>query len=227
MSVYYYLTSSYNLNFSNLNFLETGASDFGLDTKEFRLTNNCYYIEPIKESYYNLLKQSNIIKENVFNYAVHDYCGKTEFMLTSHGGNSSYNHSIEHMNELIHVHKSNFTKITVDTITYKSFIEDCINKNIDILILDVEGCEEIILNSFKNLNIDQLPKIICIECGYSWIERKKLLLELGYKIDFYGFNNCYLSFGDIKKNTVNIQKHNLSNKQFNWCDKTIYINELL
>lgn len=78
--------------------------------------------------------------------------------------------------------------------------------NIDILILDIEGHECVVLNTFRELTLEQLPKIICIECGYDWLERKKILIELGYILDFYEFNNCYLSHStcNITKNSNNI-----------------------
>lgn len=227
-SVYNYITRSYNLEYNNLNILECGASDLAIDTKPFRLTNNCYYIEADPNSVeYFKINAPNVTLNNVFNYALHNFNGETTFTLTSHGGNSSYNHSEEHKNELINHYNSSFTDIKVKTITFKKFIEHKIKTNIDILVLDVEGCETIILETFKELNNNQLPKIICIECGYEWEQKKKLLLELGYTLDFYGFNNCYASFGDIHKNTDNIQENNLNNKSFIWYGNTLYINDLL
>jgi hypothetical protein len=85
------------------------------------------------------------------------------------------------------------------------------------------------LNTFRELTIQQLPKIICIECGYDWIERKKILLELGYVLDFYEFNNCYLSHSTYKvsKNSENINNINEKNKRFVWCKNIIYENELI
>ena len=227
-SVHTYITNAYDLNYVNLNILECGASDRALDTEAFRLTNNCYYIEPIPESVAHLKQNApNINHNNIFNYALHNYCGETVFTLTSHGGNSSYNHSNEHIDELVNQHKSTFTTITVQTITFKHFILNKIMTNIDILVLDVEGCELIILESFKDLTANQLPKILCIEVGYDWDERKKVLLELGYTLDFYGFNNCYASFGQINKRVDAIKQFNLENRSFVWYGKTLYTNELL
>lgn len=228
LSVYEYITQSYDLEYNNLNILECGASDLGIDTKSFRLTNNCYYIEPVIESFkYLKANAPNINPNNIFNYALHNFNGETTFTLCSHGGNSSYNHSENHKNELINKHNASFTDIKVKTITFKTFIEKKIKKNIDILVLDVEGCESIILESFKELNTNQLPKIICIECGYEWEQRKKLLVELGYKLDFYGFNNCYASIGDINKHVDKIKKFNLANKSFTWYGKVLYTNDIL
>ena len=227
-SVYHYITESYDLKYNNLNILECGASDLALDTKPFRLTNNCYYIEPVPESVEYLKKYApDISNNNIFNYALHNFNGETTFTVTSHGGNSSYNHSEEHKNELINHYNSSFTDIKVKTITFKKFIEEKIKKNIDILVLDVEGCESIILESFKELTANQLPTIICIECGYEWERKKKLLIELGYNLDFYGFNNCYASFGDINKHRDIIKQFNLDNKSFVWYGKTLYTNDLL
>lgn len=227
-SVYEYITGAYDLQYVNLNMLECGASDLAIDTEPFRLTNNCYYIEPVPESV-EYLKQNapNVNVNNVFNYALHNYCGETTFKVSSHGGNSSYNHSQDHKDELIRYHNATFKDITVKTITFKKFIEDKIMTNIDILVLDVEGCESIILESFKELTTNQFPKIICIECGYEWNEKKQILLDLGYTIDFYGFNNCYASYGEINKRTNVVKEFNLANKKFVWHGKTLYTNDLI
>ena len=68
------------------------------------------------------------------------------------------------------------------------------------MILDVEGHECTILNTFFDLDVTELPKIICIEAGYDWNERKQILLKLGYVLDFYEFNNCYLSHSTFNCN---------------------------
>lgn len=131
------------------------------------------------------------------------------------------------MDELINIRNSSFSKCIVPATTYKNYIENIIKKNIDILILDVEGHECTILKTFNELRIDQLPSIICIECGYDWNVRKNILLELGYNIDFYEFNNCYLSHlsRNIQKNIINIDQINRNNPRFVWCNRTIYEND--
>ena len=114
-------------------------------------------------------------------------------------------------------------------ITYKHFIQDIIKTTIDILILDVEGHECTILNTFYDLDLAQLPKIICIECGYDWLDRKKILLSLGYVLDFYEFNNCYLSHStyNCNKNISQMNKFNVANKKFIWNNYLVYDNELI
>ena len=58
---------------------------------------------------------------------------------------------------------------------------------VDVVHLLYEQSEKKI--PMKELDISELPKFIAIEAGYDWEERKKLLFELGYNIDFYQFNN--------------------------------------
>jgi len=217
------LQLTYNINFNNLNILECGASE-AQETKDFCNTNNCYYIEALYSDY-KKLKQLNY---NVYFYALSNSNDILSFYITSHPGNSSLSHSELHKQELIG-YNSTITKVNVPGITYKNFIENVIKTNIDILILDVEGHECAILNTFFELDISQLPKIICIECGYDWIERKKILLKLGYNLDFYEFNNCYLSHStyNCNKNIPQMNAFNQFNKKFIWQNNIIYENELV
>jgi FkbM family methyltransferase len=216
------LLDCYDININNTTFLECGAH-FGEETSYINsiVPQNCFYIEanPTDFKYLN--------KVNKYNYALTDYNGDIEFTVTSHGGNSSVCHSQEHIDEL-RSYGSTFQKIKVPCITYQYFIEKIINKKINILILDIEGHENVILNHMKTLNIEYLPDIIVIECGYDWTDRKISLKELGYTIDFYNFNNCYLSHtkSNIHKKNNNINLQNKNNKNFIWSNKIIYENEL-
>jgi FkbM family methyltransferase len=217
------LQQTYNIDFNNLNLLECGAGA-AQETQDFCKTNNCYYIEANYPEYQELKR----LNYNVYYYALSDSNENLSFTVTSHGGNSSLSHSELHKKELID-RQSTFTEVTVPGITYKNFIQNIIKNNIDILILDVEGHECTILNTFFELDISQLPKIICIECGYNWIERKEILLKLGYNLDFYEFNNCYLTHStyNCKKNIPQINILNQCNKKFIWMNNLIYENELV
>ena len=219
-----FLKFAYKLNFQGLNILECGGCS-AEESAELARDNNCYYIEANPEEY-RILKQNN---ENVSFLALTDNNDTVEFTITTHRGNSSISHSKEHLNELINIQHSNFSKCVVPATTYKNYIENIIKTNIDILILDVEGHECTILKTFNELRIDQLPSIICIECGYDWNERKKILLSLGYDIDFYEFNNCYLSHSsrNIQKNAKNINKINMDNPTFVWYGHTVYNNDVI
>jgi FkbM family methyltransferase len=211
------------MEFFKLNILECGACAAD-ETDEFITTNNCYYIEASLQDYIKL-KNENY---NVVHYALTDIDNSNiEFTITSLRGNSSVNHSEIHKHELIADFNSSFTKTTVPATTYKNYIENIIKTNIDILVLDIEGHECAVLNTFYELEKEQLPKIICIEAGYDWLERKKILLDLGYVIDFYEFNNCYLSHSTcvIEKNVESMQMFNNNNKKLIWNDRVIYENE--
>jgi FkbM family methyltransferase len=223
MKVSEILQQTYIINYNNLNILECGGGA-AQETNNLCGTNNCYYIEANYPEYQELKR----LNYNVYYYALTDKNENLSFTVTSHGGNSSVSHGELHKKELID-RKSTFTEVIVPGITYKNFIENIIKNNIDILILDVEGHECTILKTFFELDVSQLPKIICIECGYDWIERKTILLKLGYTLDFYEFNNCYLSLSscNIKKNLHNIKLYNEKNKNFIWLNQVIYKNELV
>jgi len=217
------LQKTYNIDFNNLNILECGTGTV-LETKILNNTNNCYYIEANYEDYKKLYD----LKYNVYNYALTNINENICFTITSHDGNSSVCHSELHKQELLN-YNATFVDVNVPGITYKNFIQNVIKTNIDILILDVEGHECTILNTFYDLDIIELPKIICIEAGYDWIERKKILLKLGYILDFYEFNNCYLSHSTYKcnKNISEMNNFNQNNKKFIWRDNLIFENELI
>lgn len=216
------LQKSYNINFTNLNILECGAGA-AQETKDFCEKNNCYYIE----AHYLEYEELKRLNYNVYHYALSNTNDTLCFTITSHGGNSSLCHSELHKQELTNCYNSTFTEVSVPGITYKNFIENVIKTNIDILILDVEGHECTILNTFFELDVSQLPKLICIECGYDWIQRKEILLKLGYNLDFYEFNNCYFSHSTFhcEKNVSQINAFNQSNPKFIWNNYVIYENE--
>lgn len=222
-----YIKQVYNYKFENLNFLECGANKEGNETLPFVKNNNCYYIEANPEDY-NILKQKSYINNNnIFNVALSNYCGETSFTISTHPGNSSIKHSENHYNELVNNYKSTFHNITVPCITYQHFIDNVICKPIDFLVLDIEGHETYILETMLSLPVEKLPKFICIEAGYDWLERKKLLLELEYNIDFYNYNNVFLTHNtlNVEKNIDLIKQINKKYPNFIWHGKLIFEND--
>jgi FkbM family methyltransferase len=221
-----FLYQAYIFEFKNLNILECGSHSCGSETSTFRNNNNCYYIEANPEDYYNMLNQKDVKRENIFNFALSDSCGDISFTITSWPGNSSVNHSKEHYDELIK-YNSKFSVITVPCYTYEYFLDNIIKNTIDLLVLDIEGHESKVLNTMLSLPSEKLPKILCIEAGYDWQIRKNLLLKLGYIIDFYEFNNVFLTHKtfNVTKNIEVIRNINKSNPKFIWHDMIIFEND--
>ena len=221
-----FLSQVYNFNFTNLNSLECGSHKDGNETSMLRSSNNCYYIDANPKDYTQMLKQTNVDKNNIFNFALSDKCGTVSFNVTSWEGNSSIEHSTLHKQELLR-YGSTFNTITVPCFTYEYFINNIIKKPIDILVLDIEGHECNVLNTFFSLSTEQLPKIICIEAGYNWDERKQLLLNLGYILDYYAYNNAILSHTSftVEKNIEKLKEINKKYPHFIWHNNVIFVND--
>lgn len=228
MSAYQYLTSAYNYDFSNLNILECGSHTNGAETESFRKNNNCYYIEANPLDYGVMINQPGVNRNNTFNLALFNNNGKVSFTLSTHPGNSSISHSEQHRHEL-ESYNANFYNITVDCITYPHFIRNVIKTPIDVLVLDIEGGECEVLKTMMDLDVSELPKFIVIEAGYDWLERKKLLIKLGYVIDFYQFNNVYLTHStfNVDKNSSVMYNINIQNREFIWHGNVIFVNDLV
>jgi FkbM family methyltransferase len=222
------LVNAYKYNFTNNHILECGSYTSGDETAEFRTTNKCYYIEANPEDFDVMCKQPNIQKNNIFNFALSDKIETITFTVTSHPGNSSVCHSKEHIDELIKYHNASFKTITVQAITFNFFIDCIILHPIDILVLDVEGHETHVLEAMKVLPTNKLPKILVIECGYNWSERLTLCKLLGYNLDFYQFNNAYMTHNtaNIEKNKDIINHINVLNKEFVFNGTRIYTNDI-
>ena len=123
-------------------------------------------------------------------------------------------------------------EVLVKTYDYNYVISSIIKKKVNIFILDIEGHEVELLKSMKDsVEESNLPEIIAIECGWTWKERKKLLKEMNYNLDFYSHNNGVFSLNSrkIKKQNDSIEKINLENPKFELPAGLgiIYENELI
>lgn len=200
--------------------LEAGAADYRyIVTKDFHNTNDVWYLEPVKETYDRFLDYY----PNILNYALSNYDGKTKFTITSHGegGNSSIEHHPDHIEDLKKF-GSTFTETTIDCISYPSLLEK-LNLIFEILVLDVEEHELIVLQSINELPVEKQPKIIVIECGYTWKSKLDYLQKMGYNIDTYWTNNCILS-RNLKTDVNYSNMYNNTWKQFSFNGRLIYQN---
>lgn len=188
MSISKNLKNLFHYDFTNKNILESGMgvvwSNDQLESFEFLNTSKCWFIEPDPRL---KLNNSNIVK-----CALSNFNGTKEFIISSHGGNSSFNYHPEHLKTLEKIN-SNFFTTPVECITYKHFIENIVKEKINVLILDIEGHEKEVLETFKELKDTQLPEILVIECGYEWEMLKQLIQDLGYILQCYIHNNCYFT----------------------------------
>lgn len=201
-------------------FVECGSSEgtigsccLGLENLGWRGINieaqNSYYSQLI----HNRPKATNL------NYALcdKDDCELT-FTVTSQVGNSSLEHSEKHIQELIQLRKSSFQKQPVKGITWKKLMNDQKLQKVDVLCLDVEGCEKYVLSGMTGCEV--LPDVICIEVGYDWGPKKEGLIQLGYRFDFFHDNNAYVSKPTqvFDQNAANGYRQ----QRFDWWDVTIY-----
>lgn len=200
--------------------LEAGAADYKyIVTKDFHSTNDVWYLEPVKETYDRFLAHY----PNILNYALSNYDGETKFTITSHGegGNSSIEHHSDHIEDL-KKSGSTFTETKVDCISYPSLLEK-LNLIFEILVLDVEEHELTVLQSINELPVKKQPKIIVIECGYTWESKLEYLQKMGYDIDTYWTNNCILS----RNLNTDINYYDMYNniwKEFIFNGRVIYKN---
>jgi len=144
--------------------------------------------------------------------------------------NGKTNYSVETITGLSHIvdqESKGDSIIEVECITYNK-LQDDLGVYFDVLVLDIEGNEEQVLDHWLTLPRKYLPKIMCIECGYDWEKRKKLLSKLGYELNFYFFNNAYLKMKDcgIKLKQDIINNYNEQWPKWNFNGQTIYVNEL-
>jgi FkbM family methyltransferase len=220
--VIYHTYDSFKIN----NILECGASYYNqLQTHSaLKQNKNVWYVEPTEGSYLDLKNKG---LKNVINGALTTYDGEINFTVAGNlPCNSSISHSDKHEQELNDRNIKMF-QTKVPCYTYETILEKA-NCIFDLLILDVEGHEKPIIESFTKIDRNKLPKIIAIECGYYWKNLKPVLFELDYVMDYYYFNNCYLRLNEfeIKKDDELINKINQEYNQFVFNGHLVYENEI-
>jgi len=122
------------------------------------------------------------------NKALTNFDGQTDFTVSAWGGNSSINHSTEHQKELISYKKTfpdgnYFKQIKVPAITWRTFVKQYKISSVDLFILDVEGCEIMVLEGMEGCNV--LPDVMIVEIGRS--DYNNTLRNEETKEDFSGF----------------------------------------
>lgn len=218
------LSSVYVLEWENIKILECGANKYGEETSGLKNISECWYMEPNPNDY-NILKNTH---KNTINLALSNNNGKIKFNVC-HGdgsGLSGINFSEDHLND-IKILGVQYDEIEVEAIRYDD-LQKKYNVIFDILVLDVEGHECNILNTFFEIDQKLLPKIIVIECGHDWKKRLEILNKLEYFENCYYYNNCYLIRKDVNIE-MNENQINIFNNQwriFKWGEKIIYENNL-
>lgn len=122
-----------------------------------------------------------------FNHVIHPIHGQ-KF------GNGSFNHKANHKSLLIS-EKCTFEEHSVMCTTYENLIDNLMSdfsleKEIDLLVLDVEGFELEVIKGM--MNSKYLPKVFCVEFTHVGLEQlKQLLNNLNYEFDLYKDSNAY------------------------------------
>lgn len=205
------LRGAYPIGWRSRTLIECGAAREGRETMPLAADNDCWFIEADPDYLADLGRLTGGTR--TLGLALTDHDGEVVFHRTTLYGNGSVNHSDTHLRELASgSHRTE--RVVVPCVSYRTLIERHVRGPVDCLVLDVEGNETTILRSLGGLPPPaplpagdppagpqrparagpvSLPAVMVIECGYDWADRLRLLRELGYRLDFYQFNNAYLS----------------------------------
>jgi len=213
------ISDGYEIN-PNFSILESGARLTQIESRGWiECGMNVWLVEADPKDFASVKEKGY----NVLHYALTDRVGKTEFQISLYTGWSYTTDAV--INDAIKENAVNGEVVEVPCTTFE-MIQKETNTIFDIMIMDIEGCEDIVLKDMKRLDKETLPKILCIECGYEWEKRKKLVLDLGYELDFYFHNNAYFSIPNtVKKKDHNIRNMNSQWPRFEWRDCLVYENE--
>ena len=190
-----------------------------IETEDWRRKHEVWLLEPNLEVY-NQLKS---LDYKVLNLALSDNNQKQTFYISKSEGfcyleSSSLNDSQKN-------NEQELLSYEVECITYKN-LQKKLGIIYDILILDIEGQEDRVLKNLLTIEKKYLPKILCVECGYEWEDRKKICKKLGYNLDFYYYNNAYFSLCNTFTKDINtIEAYNKSWPNWDYSGKRIYDNE--
>jgi FkbM family methyltransferase len=158
-------------------------------------------IEPVPYAFNKLIQnRPNCINENyalssssqtaIFTNVIHPSLGR-------HFGNGSLNHTLVHKTELIDT-GCKFETFEVNTIQFIDLYNKHVLPNIDLFVLDVEGCEIEALKGIICLPIDSLPKVFCIEYTISGSD------EIGAMLSpYYYFHSKYTHNAFFVKRVLN------------------------
>lgn len=131
-----------------------------------------------------------------FNLALSDKNGISTFNdVRFQPGEGDFSHlgSLSHQEaQLCEIKANHWTlhPVQVETITYASFIEKYEIHQVDLLVLDVEGCELQAIAGMRGSKI--IPKVMCVEYSYSGLEENKAALaQMGFRLDFTLFVNAF------------------------------------
>lgn len=144
------------------------------------------------------------------NKALSSYVGNSDFCMA--GDNSSLHHSKAHLQEM---GGGNLQHITVETTTWRDFIDEFKIPDVSLFILDVEGCELEVLEGM--LGCPVMPSIIMIEycrSDYDFLLRneethedfsgfkiiKDAVTRMGYMFDYAISANAMFSRNDFWEN---------------------------
>jgi len=115
-----------------------------------------------------------------FTQAVHPTRGQ-------HFGNGSLAHTADHVS-LLEKEGCTFERFPVQTIPYRELIARHDVRQVDLMVLDVEGHEADVIAGMRGCAV--LPRVLCVEHGHHGVEGTTKMLEpLGYRYDMSSFNN--------------------------------------
>lgn len=178
-------------------FVECGAFDgliecsckFFEETLNWRGVN----IEPVLSIYEKLcINRPNSIN---LNYALSNKNGSEQFATVIHPafgefyGNGSLHHMSAHR-DVLNQMNCKFQEITVECITYDKLLDLTQLKQIDLLVLDIEGHElEVLTNMLSVKRV--LPKVLCVEYGHlGLLEMCNLAAKMDYHLNALSYVNA-------------------------------------
>jgi FkbM family methyltransferase len=148
-------------------------------------------IEPVPYAFNKLIQNrpncineqyalSSINQKATFTNAIHPKIGE-------HFGNGSISHIPVHLEQLNNI-GCTFNTFEVECIRFDDLCKKHNISNIDLFVLDVEGYELEVLKGILTIPKSTLPKIFCIEYGWSGQDLITKLIE-----EYYTYHSTYVN----------------------------------
>lgn len=178
-------------------FVECGAFDGQTECscKFFEETMGwtAYNLEPVPWIFERL--EANRPDSNNFNVGLSDKTGTASFQSVIHPkyGRQTTIGAIDHSPELkaaLEAEGCTFEPVEIQVMSWSDFIARTGLKEIDLMVLDVEGHELAVLSGMQDSPV--LPKVMCIEFGHAGFDRIRTLMNfMGYEYDTNSHANAF------------------------------------